>query len=225
MNFLATIEKLIARFSLVGDREFFDPALFPWVREVEKCHSEIEWDLRRVLTYKSIPTFQHVCPDQASITNDDGWKTFFFYAYGERNEDNCSFCADTDEALQKIPGMVTAFFSILEPGKHIPTHRGPYKGVLRYHLALRAVPGEAAIRVGGHERAWVPGESLIFDDTYPHEAWNRSVEQRVILFVDFLRPLPFPLNLLNKAVVRYIRSSEFVQVGVRRLNDWKVSHG
>ena len=33
--------------------------------------------------------------------------------------------------------MMTAFFSILAPGKHIPPHRGPYKGLLRYHLGLQ----------------------------------------------------------------------------------------
>ena len=27
-------------------------------------------------------------------------------------------------------------FSILEPGKHLPPHRGPYNGVLRLHLGL-----------------------------------------------------------------------------------------
>ena len=32
--------------------------------------------------------------------------------------------------------MKTAFFSILAPGKHLPPHRGPYKGVMRYHLGL-----------------------------------------------------------------------------------------
>jgi aspartyl/asparaginyl beta-hydroxylase (cupin superfamily) len=32
--------------------------------------------------------------------------------------------------------MKTAFFSILAPGKHLPAHRGPYKGVMRYHLGL-----------------------------------------------------------------------------------------
>ena len=38
--------------------------------------------------------------------------------------------------VESIPGMETAMFSILSPGKHIPPHTGPYKGVLRYHLGL-----------------------------------------------------------------------------------------
>ena len=39
-------------------------------------------------------------------------------------------------------------FSILAPGKRIPPHDGPYKGVLRYHLGLDG-PGRTG-RAGGH---------------------------------------------------------------------------
>ena len=70
--------------------------------------------------------------------------------------------------------MKTAFFSILAPGKHLPPHRGPYKGVMRYHLGL-LIPEPAeqcGIRVDTETRHWAEGESMIFDDTFEHEAWN-----------------------------------------------------
>ena len=41
-----------------------------------------------------------------------------------------------------IPNLFQAFFSILEPGKSIPAHEGPYCGYLRYHLGL-IVPEES----------------------------------------------------------------------------------
>jgi beta-hydroxylase len=50
--------------------------------------------------------------------------------------------------------MKTAVYSILRPGKHLPLHRGPYKGVLRLHLALR-IPEprlKCGIRVGDEVR-------------------------------------------------------------------------
>ncbi len=96
--------------------------------------------------------------------------------------------------MREIPGMTTAMFSILSPRKHILDHRGPYKGVLRYHLGL-IVPREAErcrIRVGEDIRHWEEGKSLIFDDTFNHEVWNDTDETRVVLFVDVLRPLPSP---------------------------------
>ena len=85
-------------------------------------------------------------------------------------------------------------FSILEPGKHLPPHRGPYNGVLRLHLGL-IVPEpreQLGIRVEKEVYRWKEGEAVIFDDAYEHEAWNRTPHTRVVLFVDFVKPLRFP---------------------------------
>ncbi len=118
--------------------------------------------------------------------------------------------------------MTTAFFSILLPHKHLPAHRGPYKGVLRYHLGLK-VPEPAAasaIKVGSKQASWQEGKSLIFDDTFVHEAWNSTNEIRVVLFVDFRRPLPFPISFLNNLFISYIRSSPLVQDGLPKVQKW-----
>ena len=65
----------------------------------------------------------------------------------------------------KAIGMKTAMISILSPRKHILDHRGPYKGVLRYHLALMIPePREACrIRVDDEFRHWDEGKSLLFE--------------------------------------------------------------
>ncbi len=110
-------------------------------------------------------------------------------------------CPRTAALMREIPGMTTAMFSILSPRKHILDHRGPYKGVLRYHLGL-IVPEDAEacrIRVGEDIRHWEEGKSMIFDDTFNHEVWNDTDETRVVLFVDVLRPLPFPESAINRA--------------------------
>jgi len=109
--------------------------------------------------------------------------------------------------------MTTAFFSILAPGKHIPAHRGPYKGVLRYHLGLK-IPEPASqcrIRVGDEVRHWAEGESLLFDDTYDHEVWNDTDGERAILFMDVERPLPEPWASFNRAVIWLVGKTPFVQ--------------
>ena len=102
--------------------------------------------------------------------------------------------------LEKIPGCTTAFFSILSPRKHIPHHRGPWAGVLRLHLGL-LVPREARqcrIRIADKVCAWEEGRCLVFDDTYNHEVWNDTDDYRVVLFIDFARPLRWPMNILNE---------------------------
>src|SRR5690606_37374078 len=123
-----------------------------------------------------IPEFREVSHDQAHLAPEGKWKTFFFYAYGHRAERNCERCPITARVVESIPGMQTAFFSILAPGARIAPHRGPHAGLLRYHLGL-VVPGRGercGIRVHDRILRWGVGESLIFDDTYEHEAWNES---------------------------------------------------
>jgi beta-hydroxylase len=125
--------------------------------------------------------------------------------------------------MEQTPGMVTAMFSILAPRKHILPHRGPYKGILRYHLGL-IVPKDkedCRIRVGSEIRHWEEGKSLLFDDTYDHEVWNDTDETRVVLFVDIIRPLPFPESLINKLIIKAIAFSPFVQDAKRNHQAWE----
>jgi beta-hydroxylase len=203
-----------------GKRTFFAEKDFPWVRDVEEGWRDVRAELDSLLRHRErIPNFQDVSEDQRLLTEGEDWKSFFFYAYGHRAVENCERCPKTDAVLQRIPEMKTAMFSILAPGKHVPPHRGPYKGVLRYHLGL-VVPQPSTscrIRVGDDERSWEEGSSLIFDDTHEHEVWNDSALTRVILFVDFMRPLPFPLSLANRAVVWRISRTPFITDAIDRV--------
>ena len=98
---------------------------------------------------------------------------------------------ETTRILESIPDMFTAFFSVLAPGKHIPLHRGPYRGLLRCHLAL-VVPEprqDCWIEVGGETSTWEEGRCIVFDDTYRHRVENNTGGRRVVLFIDVKRPL------------------------------------
>jgi aspartyl/asparaginyl beta-hydroxylase (cupin superfamily) len=200
---------------------FYEAQQFPWSAELEANWRAIRAELEDVLRRAdAIPEFKTLSKDQARITHGNAWRTFFFYAYGQRVDDNCMRCPETVRLVEKIPGMTTAMFSIFTPGTYLTAHRGPFKGVLRYHLGLR-IPSDASacgIRVGEKTRSWHEGVSLIFDDTHEHEAWNRSQEDRVVLFVDFIRPLPFPLSVLNRGMIRLIASSPLIQNLMRRIN-------
>lgn len=215
------IEQIIRKASLVGDHTFYESKDFPWVAELENNWQLIREELDEVLKDRdSIPNFLQISPDQKKIDAEAGkWKTFFFYGYGYRLDDNLKRCPNTARLLQHIPDLQTAFFSILAPGKHIPPHRGPYAGVLRYHLGLR-VPepnDKIRIRVGNDYRSWAEGKSLIFDDTYEHEVWNESDGVRVVLFVDFVRPLKGFPKRLNNRLIRMITNSPLVQDAVNNM--------
>ena len=41
----------------------------------------------------------------------------------------------------------------------------------------------------GEPYSWRDGESVVFDETYVHEAYNKTQQNRIILFCDVERPL------------------------------------
>ena len=221
---LAPIERFIGKRSLVGDQTFFEPQSFAWVEHIEANWQAIREELTGVLEDReALPNFQEISKDQLEITDDDRWKTFFLYGFGFEAKLGVEMCPRTAALMREIPGMSTAMFSILSPHKHILDHRGPYKGVLRYHLGL-IVPREAQacrIRVGEDFRHWEEGKSLIFDDTFNHEVWNDTDETRVVLFVDVLRPLPEPWATINRLIVKAIGYSPFVLDAKRNQEAWE----
>jgi ornithine lipid ester-linked acyl 2-hydroxylase len=221
---LRGFERALLRSSLVPTAPFLDPALLPWTAELEGHWREVREDLDAVLAHHdALPNFQDISTDQATITDDDRWKTFFLYGFGFRSDANCARCPRTAALLARVPGMTTAFFSILSPGKHIGAHRGPYRGLLRYHLGLR-VPepaGASGISVGGEVAHWAEGESLLFDDGYEHFAWNDTDGVRVVLFIDVERPLRRPAAFVNRAVIRAVAASPFVRDAKRREAAWE----
>ncbi|MCC5669482.1 aspartyl/asparaginyl beta-hydroxylase domain-containing protein [Nostoc sp. CHAB 5784] len=222
-KFERQFEKLIRHFSLIGDATFYDSHQFSWVVDLESNWTTIRKELEEVLKYEDyLPNFQDISPEQYYLTKDNRWKTYFFYAYGLKAENNCQICPETSRLIEKVPGMKTAFFSILLPHKHIPEHCGPYKGVIRYHLGL-IVPQpkeNCRIRVGNDFGYWEEGKSLIFDDTFEHEVWNDTDANRVVLFLDVLRPMRFPFSVINELIIKLISWTPFIQDALLNQKEW-----
>jgi aspartyl/asparaginyl beta-hydroxylase (cupin superfamily) len=196
------VEKVL--FYRDGNKTFFEPEEFPWVSNIEAEWKTIRGELDALMARRQdIPNFQDVSKAQKALTEGDQWKTFFFYSFGNKKTENCARCPETVRLLHLIPGMKTGMLSILAPRKHIPPHRGPFKGVLRYHLGL-IIPGpegSCRIRVGNSVRSWKEGKSMIFDDSNEHEVWNDTDSYRVVLFVDFVRATIFPLSMVNRSII------------------------
>lgn len=104
----------------------------------------------------------------------------------------------TVEALRQVPGLRSALWSVLAPGTELPEHTGPDSGVLRYHLGIDCPP-HCALRVGDVEVAYRDDVGILFDDTAPHAAWNRSSMERVTLFCEIERPVGQPARFVNRA--------------------------
>jgi ornithine lipid ester-linked acyl 2-hydroxylase len=148
------------------------------------------------------------------------WKSYMFKT-GQFVEKNCARAPKTTVLLSKIPGLYTAFYSILDPHQYIKPHWGYWKGFLRYHLAiivpknnedkncwLRVNPDrddndkhDRALIENGEKYYWKVGEGVMFDDTFLHDAANESDVVRVVLFLDVRRKMPMHLQALNIAML------------------------
>lgn len=226
--FLRTIEKFYPLLSPYGDPTFYDPAIFLWTVELEVNWETIRNELEQVLKYKDqLPAFQDIAEDDAYLTQDKNWKTFWLYNFGRIPiEKNLKRCPETARLLGNVPGLVSALFSILEPHKHIEPHRGPFKGIIRGLLALKIPePREnVKIRVGSDIRTWEEGKFLVFDDTYNHEVWNDTDGVRVVLFMDVARPLYFPLNLMNQLILKSFKISPKVRRMIANQRKWDLDN-
>jgi len=219
-----SLESALARVSVHGDPKVYDNRLFPWAAEVEAEWRLIRQELDQVMQYRDkIPSFHEILKEAGTITADQNWKTFFLAGIGMDCTENARRCPQTMRLLGKIPGMKTAFFSILSPHKHIPAHRGAYNGVLRYHLGLLVPePRERCrIRIGRQICHWSEGKSLIFDDTFNHEVWNDTEGYRVVLFVDFARPLRQPFHAMNEALLSIGALAPFLREAGGKQKQWE----
>lgn len=152
-----------------------------------------------------------------SIEDDPkvNWRIYYLYSMGERPDANRAKCPRTAALIDTIPGLFQCFFSVLEGGKSVPVHEGPYRGYLRYHLGL-VVPRESppSIRIRDVNYTWKEGESFFFDDSWEHEVYNLSKEDRIILIVDIKRPMPQPFALVHsvaEAVMRAVYAKKIMK--------------
>lgn len=126
-----------------------------------------------------------------------GWEVFGLYSFGKKLDYNCSLCPETTKLVESIAGVTTVGFSSLAPGTHIAPHVGDSSTVLRCHLGL-FVPDSCGIRVGNQTKTWTEGKCMVFDDTFEHEAWNQSNLVRIVLLLDFKKPISLPSHKEHK---------------------------
>lgn len=174
---------------------------FPWLEALEAATATVLEELHAVLAQeRSLESFLGEVPPQAaegmlrsSSHLEPAWDAYFFYRHGQRYDEHCARCPQTTAVLDSLPLVrirghaPETLFSVLSPGTHILPHTGVTNTRLVTHLPL-VVPPDCAIRVGGEEHVWQQGRCVTFDDTYEHEAWNRSGQTRVVLILDNWHP-------------------------------------
>jgi beta-hydroxylase len=189
---LAPVNVFLYAFSAVPNKPYISPTHFP---ELERLREHAD-----VIREEGLALMAHArmrAPDGKDDAGFNsfakaGWKRFYLKWYGDAHPSAQRLCPRTTELLRGIPSVSAAMFATLPPGGVLNPHRDPYAGSMRYHLGLVTPNDDAChIEVDGQPYSWRDGQGVIFDETFIHQAENRTDVERLILFCDVARPLRF----------------------------------
>ena len=178
---------------------YFDRSLFPWIEAMESQTEAVLTELQGVLPGDSgrERVFLDLAVEEQNLRGADkppSWNGYYFYRHGQRRAENHANCPVTSAALDRLPLSRVpehgpeCLFSVFTAGTHLMIHRGVTNTRVVGHLPLIIPKGDCALNVGGELHRWQKGRIVVFDDTYEHEAWNRSDETRVVLIFDLWNP-------------------------------------
>lgn len=195
----------------VLDEAVYFPQVSRFVRAWQSIRDEALAVSRNLST---VPLFHELMQAQGTISANDGndWRIFVLRAYGADIAKNLARCPATAELVASCPNVLSASFSFLAPGKHIPPHRGPFRGVVRCHLGLSMPRGSdgrpgAILWIDGVEHRLADGDRLVWDDTYTHEVHNRTDQVRIALLLDIWRHgMPADMSILSRLIVGIVRA-------------------
>lgn len=189
-TFIAPYNVLMYMFSGVPNKPVLPVETFPELKTLS--------DNWQVIRDEALHLFDEGRIRAAEKNNDwgfysffrSGWKRFYLKWYEDFLPSAQQLCPKTVALLQSIPSIHGAMFTMLPPGAKLGGHRDPFAGSLRHHLGL-VTPNsdDCFILVDGVKCVWRDGEGFVFDETFIHEAENRTSTNRIILFCDVERPM------------------------------------
>ncbi len=124
----------------------------------------------------------------------------FFKWYGK----NIDSSLDIPEFHQQFKFIRTIGVSVFNKKQSTGKHYGPIRVTLRVLYNINTMQDKSAyIKVGNHVNYWRDNKLFIFDDTLQHQSCNNSDAVRYCMFLDILRPSPFPR--VTSAILSCIR--------------------
>lgn len=184
---------------------YFERGLFPWYPVLEDTSDAIGKELREVLGKDEVLTpflgVEDADATEGYLGGDPGtraWDAYFLYRHGRTFGTHLAQCPATAAALSRVPLTVVrdhapeVLFSVLAPQTHIKPHHGVTNTRVVTHLPLIIPEGDCRLVVGGIAHAWQQGRCTTFDDTFLHEAWNRTDQRRVVMILDTWNPYLAP---------------------------------
>lgn len=175
-------------FSRVPLRHFIETESFPELKIIED-----NWEVIReealALYENGLISAKDDLP-ASSFYKNNRWTSFYLKSYNHSIPSAYDLAPKTMALIEQVPSMRLALFACLNPGKKISNHHDPFAFTLRYSLGLSTPNSDdSGLIVNGEDYKWADGESILFDETYLHSAYNNSDKPRIILMTDIERPL------------------------------------
>jgi len=134
----------------------------------------------------------------SSFYKDNRWTSFYLKLYDTRIPSAHDLAPKTMALLDQLPNLNIALFAVLMPGKRLNKHHDPFAYTLRYSLGLSTPNADGCgLIIDEYDYKWKDGDSILFDETYLHSAYNDTDTPRIILMTDVDRPLK--LKWIQKA--------------------------
>lgn len=147
--------------------------------------------------YRSPTSSTSIDSSGTEAVDGGAWNVCYLALHGVDFGKNRAHFPLTMSLMDAIPNghYQHCFFSALAPDTHITPHHGPTNRKLRCQLPI-IVPDDAPSLVSSTSRLrvgeeWVgleQGKMIIFDDSFEHEAMNRSSQPRIVLIFDIWHP-------------------------------------
>ncbi|MBD2166656.1 aspartyl/asparaginyl beta-hydroxylase domain-containing protein [Calothrix membranacea FACHB-236] len=143
---------------------------------------------------------------------DETWKYYLIWRQGKFTDAALSLFPKTVNMVTKLKPFLYPFgevvFIVMEPGVILPPHTDDINISLTCHLGIET-PEDCGIKVGNETRKWTKGEVLFFDNSFIHEAWNKSKSNRVVMLLDLYHPeLTKMERILLEIALKYLNFTE-----------------
>lgn len=183
----------------IPPQPWFDGKDLPWAQVIEDAFEDILGEVQAALSLDDASPYiaEHMAEAAhwRSLAGNKDWSAIHLYNGGVPNGRILEKFPKTMAVLEQLPlcrtggRPVEVFFSLLQPGMHIVPHHGTSNARLTVHLPI-IVPkgGNCLLRAGTETRVMEAGKVFAFDDTFEHEAWNKSDSLRVNLIFEAWNP-------------------------------------
>uniref|UniRef100_A0A7R9UC58 Aspartyl/asparaginy/proline hydroxylase domain-containing protein n=1 Tax=Pinguiococcus pyrenoidosus TaxID=172671 RepID=A0A7R9UC58_9STRA len=185
-------------------------ACFQWLQALKAGHEQIKGEYLR-LQAAQVPS-DYLVGEQEHQLHEGEWQWHSFMQKGVINKFFDMYCPATaaflmglqkDQQLMRSIPLSYAFFSTLKGGAKIAAHSAPANLRLRVHYPLIVPDGagvaDCGMRIGEQQLQWTEGQPLVFDDSFEHEVWNKTEQDRVVLLFDIWHP---EITLPERAAIR-----------------------